>query len=361
MQNYTSVINRIFSWGAFVQRLLSAHTNRLRAPYKYFFVVTKKCGSRCLYCKIWKENPENELSLSDYRQIARGIGSKMSWLNITGGEPTDREDLAEVIRAFKDECPRLLFVNFTTNGLRPEHVKTVAENIVALGFAKVFINVSLDGPPEVNDQIRGVKGSFEQAMQTFLLLKKVKGLNTKLALTLYPQNVDLIEATYSSARTIFPELKRSDLHLNVPHQSEHYYGNIQVKINVQNYAAVLTKAIRDFRRSMEFSGMFSGTNIMEYLYQKNIAQYFLEKKSPLPCQALQSSVYVSEKGMVYPCTIWNKPLGNLSDYHYNLSSIAESPAYQEARNEIKKKSCPNCWTPCEAFTSILGSLPKALK
>lgn len=314
-----------------------------------------------MYCKIWKETPENELKIEEYRQIARNIGSRMSWLNITGGEPTDREDLVDVIRVFKDECPRLLFVNFTSNGLNPQRLKQMAESIVKLNFGKVVINISLDGPPEVNDKVRGVDGSFKSAMESFLLLKNVKGLKTKLALTLYPQNVDLIEETYQSAQRFYPELQRSELHLNVPHQSEHYYGNTQVKINAADYAGQLTGAIRRFRKSSGFKGLFSGTNLMEYLYQKKVPTYLLQKKTPLDCQALQSSVYVSEKGTVYPCTIWNKPLGDLTKTNYDLTSLTESSEYKKARADVMQKNCPNCWTPCEAFTSILGSIPGALK
>lgn len=351
----------ILLWGAFLQRVLMAHSNRLKSPFKYFFVVTKKCGSRCMYCKIWKENPEGELLVEDYQKIARSINKKLSWLNITGGEPTDRNDLPEIISAFKNECPNLLFVNFTSNGLNPEHLQNFAEKIEALQVPYVVINVSLDGPPEVNDKIRGVEGSFTKVMDSYVRLKNIKGLKTKLALTLYPQNVELIEETYQAAKRIYAPLKRSDMHLNVPHQSEHYYGNSQVKINTSDYASVLTAAIRKFRNKTGISGILSGVNLMEHLYQKKIPEYFSNKKSPLVCQALQSSVYISEKGMVYPCTIWNKPLGNMSDYGHDLSAIAKSETYQKARQEILRKHCPNCWTPCEAFTSILGSIPQALR
>jgi len=352
--------SHLLSWTVFLKRLIQSHWDGLKAPYKYFFVVTKKCGSKCMYCKIWKEIPQDELKLEEYLQIARGIGSKMSWLNITGGEPTDRSDLVEVIRIFKQECPRLLFVNFTSNGLQPDRLKAMAEKIVALNFGKVVINISLDGPPEVNDRIRGVQGSFEKAMESFLLLKKIKGLKTKLGLTLYSQNVGLIEETYLSAKRLYPALRKSDLHLNVPHQSEHYYGNSQVKISTDDYRDQIVGAIEKFRKTTGLLSYISGTNFVEYLYQKRIPEYLNRKKSPLDCKALQSSVYISEKGVVFPCTIWNKPLGSLVDSNYDLSKVAQTDAYKKARLEVREKACPNCWTPCEAFTSILGSIPTAI-
>ncbi len=53
-----------------------------------------------------------------------------------------------------------LYTSITTNGLT---LRTKAEDLVKAGLNEIF--VSLDGPPEVHNHIRGHKNSFERAIQ----------------------------------------------------------------------------------------------------------------------------------------------------------------------------------------------------
>ena len=63
-------------------------------------------------------------------------------------------------------------------------------------------------------------------------------------------------------------------------------------------------------------------------------------------------------GNVHPCSMWDRPLGNIRDHDYDLGKIWNAPASLEAVREIREKRCPHCWTPCEAYQSLLGNLPR---
>ncbi|MFN7824100.1 MAG: radical SAM protein [Pseudobdellovibrionaceae bacterium] len=117
----------------------------LEAPYKYFLVVTKRCDSRCKYCSIWREPEHQELTLAEFERIALK-SPQLKWLNISGGEPTLRDDLSEIIGVFKKNCKNLLMVNFTTNGIDSKRIVEKVKSISELGIAKLVINVSIDGP-----------------------------------------------------------------------------------------------------------------------------------------------------------------------------------------------------------------------
>ena len=58
-------------------------------------ILTYRCNSKCSMCNIWKypTHPQDEISLETLDKIPYGV----DYLNLTGGEPTLRNDLPELI------------------------------------------------------------------------------------------------------------------------------------------------------------------------------------------------------------------------------------------------------------------------
>lgn len=48
-------------------------------------------------------------------------------------------------------------LNLTTNGFDPELISRMTSEVLELGVPLFFVNVSLDGPMEVHNLIRGVE------------------------------------------------------------------------------------------------------------------------------------------------------------------------------------------------------------
>jgi len=95
---------------------------------------------------------------------------------------------------------------------------------------------------------------------------------------------------------------------------------------------------------------------LEKRYQQLCRSYLLYGKTPVPCQALSASFFLDSNGDLYPCTIHGKRLGNIKDYGYALSKFWDSDLLKKTRAEIIEGRCPQCWTPCEAYQSILANL-----
>jgi MoaA/NifB/PqqE/SkfB family radical SAM enzyme len=252
-------------------KVLKSNIDRLDHPYKLVFVVTKECHSRCVNCKIWKVKPNNELTLPEIQRLAQN-SPFLSWLNITGGEPTDRADLVEIVESFLKHCPRLVFVNFATNGLRPTHIHQVCQAIADLKPPRFTMTVSIDGPPKVNDGLRGIKGDFDAAVKTLELLSGIEGLDAYVGMTLYPgKNLHLIDETVAAIRDRLPWFDHSRLHVNIPHVSQHYYENDQVETHPNK------EIVEVLERFMTHRGFpMDPFQFVERLYQmKNI--FSLEK------------------------------------------------------------------------------------
>ncbi len=334
-------------WKKLATNLLRANLGELANPYKVLLVVTKQCFSKCRNCHIWQAKPENELRLEEIEKIAER-NPFFQWLNLTGGEPTEREDLPEIVAAFRRHCPDLAFVNFATNGLRPERAERMCAEIQKLRPPHFVVTVSVDGPPDVNDHLRGIPGDFERAADTLARLRRL-GVKAYAGLTLYPENVARIDETVAALRKTLGEFTHRDLHLNVAHGSGHYFGHDR---RPGAEARDTTAAIDAFLRARGFPR--SPFDVVERLYLKKAKSFLATGETPIPCSATRSSIYISEHGVVYPCSIWEQPLGSLRDSGYRLAPILE--AATAVRERVKRKDCPNCWTPCEAYPSLAAHL-----
>jgi radical SAM protein with 4Fe4S-binding SPASM domain len=58
---------------------------------------------------------------------------------------------------------------------------------------------------------------------------------------------------------------------------------------------------------------------------------------------------------VYPCTVFDRKLGNLRKNNYDLKKILVSEKAKKVKEEIIKEMCEQCWTPCEAHQMIVSN------
>ena len=63
-------------------------------PTDASIILTYRCPMRCQMCNIWQNPTEKarELTASDLRGLPR-----LKFINLTGGEPFIREDLADIV------------------------------------------------------------------------------------------------------------------------------------------------------------------------------------------------------------------------------------------------------------------------
>ena len=78
-------------------------------------------------------------------------------LNISGGEPTTRNDLPEMVELFQRHLPRLRKIGINTTGLTPHRAIPMLTRIVKFCAAHdllLSVRVSLDGIGDIHDQVR---------------------------------------------------------------------------------------------------------------------------------------------------------------------------------------------------------------
>lgn len=130
--------------------------------------LTRRCNLKCRMCNQHRHSQgsaglirwydvSQELPLSHWLKFLDQFTFPSPRLYVTGGEPLLYPQFEEFVREVKK---RRLVMHLQTNGLR---LGRVADLLVNAGVE--FVTVSLDGPPEVNDHIRGRMGAFRQARE----------------------------------------------------------------------------------------------------------------------------------------------------------------------------------------------------
>jgi len=334
------------------RNIIESNFRRNSFPYKLTFVATYRCQSRCIYCKIWEKEPEGELTLEEIQKFFKK-SNKFSWVDLTGGEVTLRKDFTEVAQAIITNCKDLYHLHTPTNGLAPALIERKVSEILKLKPNRYVITVSLDGPKELNDHIRGIKGDFDKVVDTVKRLRKIKDkrLQVVIGFTLAAGNKGTFQQMIDEVRAEIPDMKPDDFHMNVVHVSGHYYDNVET--------GALAKDLRDDLqqyRAMRQHKYTSSIGFLEDQYLRLADQYLQTGVTPVTCQALAGSVFIDSFGYIYPCSIYSKRMANIKDIDYDLEGYWNSKEILDAREEIERGDCPQCWTPCEAYQSILGKL-----
>jgi len=174
-------------------------------------------------------------------------------------------------------------------------------------------------------------------------------------MTLMAKNAERVDETLAAIRQVIPDFKRSELHLNVGHESGHYFDNLGYPVE-QRHTEVL-RAIDEHRRALGTS--LHPVRFLEDRYQALVSKYYETHKSPLPCTALSSSCFIDAYWNLFACSIWDAKVGNLRDNGFDLGAMWDSQQRRDLREEVAAERCSHCWTPCEAYPTILGNLARA--
>ncbi len=336
---------------------LKANFGRLAAPFKLTFCLTFWCNYKCQTCNIWKMRPRDELTLDEIRKFFRRSPGFL-WVDLTGGEVTLRKDFADICHAVIDECPNLLLLHFPTNGYLTDKVVAAAEALTTGRSGrrrpeKLIVTVSTDGDEVTNDAIRGIEGGWRRQIETFTALRAMPGVDVVLGMTLSAANVSHYPAAFAAARREIPDLRHDEFHVNIVHESSHYLGNTDLSLRRNVDWQALARATEEYAQLRGVG--HSPVGYLERAYLSRVRRFLETGRTPMRCHALSASCFIDSWGNVFPCTIYDKKVGSLREVDYDLSRIWRTAAADRLQQEIWEYDCPQCWTPCEAYQSIMGN------
>ena len=322
-------------------------------PLKVTLCLTYRCQSRCRTCNIWQRQPCDELTAGEIAAFVRAT-PQVTWVDLTGGEIFLRPDISTILDEVAAGWPRLAVLHFPTNGLLTDTITRAAERLAGHCPARTIVTVSVDGDAEANDEVRGVKGGFARQIATFNALRQIPGLTAVLGVTLSSHNAGTFTRIVEACAREVPGLTSRDLHVNVAQVSTHYYGNDANAGLLPTDGTALSDDLRAWSRMSGFPR--TPAQALEHAFQRNLNQFLTTGRTPMRCHALRASCFVDPCGVVYPCSIYSRPLGSLRDTAMQLGPLWASQRTRDVQREIWEGACPQCWTACEAYQTMLGNL-----
>ena len=321
------------------------------------FFVTHKCNFRCSHCFFLDRlNPENfdELTLDEIEKMASKMDDLL-FLSVTGGEPFLRDDIVDIIKIFytKNHLKNLVI---PTNGfLKDRILKSVDQILKLCPDLGVNIGISIDDFEDEHDKLRGVKGSFKKAVDTFLELKKLKKNYPKLSIeivtTMTTRNQNNLDRFYDF---VLYELKPDAVNLSLvrgkpgdPSLTE-FDLNIYKKIVKRIQGAYINGQLAGYRNFSLSNYAFSVRMIAPQILIRLIEQ----DRYQLPCLAGTFSGVLYSNGDLFPCEMLSREIGNIREANYDLISLWKSEKALKIRKFISKSKC-YCEHPCNFTINIL--------
>ncbi len=142
-----------------------------------------KCNLECEMCPFWRRPDEELLTVDEEVKIMDSlVRAGVVIYGFEGGEPLLRRDLPQILA----EAHERFYTSLVTNGW------LLKERIREIGDYVEFLFVSLDGIGSLHDELRGMKGSFERAINGIRAAVDY-GTNVAINSTITRQNIHQVE------------------------------------------------------------------------------------------------------------------------------------------------------------------------
>jgi MoaA/NifB/PqqE/SkfB family radical SAM enzyme len=299
-------------------------------PEFLWLEATDACPNQCAFCDIGRNVPtKGVLTPLEIEIVLRDLlFERLRVVVVSGGEPTVRKDLDDVLAAVHRARPGA-YVVLSTSAVLPERLLPVVRAALDRG-TRLEVGVSLDGLASRHDEVRGMPGLFDKvdrALRELAELRRARpeSLAVKVGFVISDATVDQMDAVRDYAAGL-------GLDFNAQWYNQGaYYGNVGRDL--------LTDGVNIERatRSLPPAPLHA------------LARRVLRGK-PLEysCSTLHNSCLLKCNGDVVPCfNYWNETAGNVR--RDAPSAIWRSAGARKTRGVVR--ACHGCLNSCGVLWS----------
>ncbi len=325
-------------------------------PIHFTFFLTRRCNARCPFCFYPPSEPSednSELTIEEIEKISASTG-KLLWLAFSGGEIFLRTDLVEITRLFyKKNKPAIIL--FPTNGLLTGVISEKIEEILKhCTKSTIVVKLSLEGPEQVHDSIRGSKGAFQKTLQTYDALGELPekypnfelGVNTVFSSANQAHMDELIEFVNR-----LDKIKTHTVSLIRGEVSDKKLKNI----DMGKYFQTIKKIESNLKNRKSSIYRFRGARLkaaQDILQRNLIHKTVIQNRQLIPCYAGKLNLVLTESGDLYPCESFTMNMGNVRHKGYDIKKVLQTEEAKKVIRSIQEKSC-YCTHECYFMTNIL--------
>jgi MoaA/NifB/PqqE/SkfB family radical SAM enzyme len=335
-----------------VMRASYATGRPLGLPVNITVSVSYRCNSRCKTCNVWLL-PNDDLTLSEWDRVFESLGRAPYWFTFSGGEPTLRKDLPEMVKSAYRHC-RPGIINIPTNGIQHRVIPGRVEQVLrAAPGSEVIINLSLDGVGCDHDEIRGVRHNWDRAMDTYAALRQLKSEHANLTVGVHTVisnfNIDkfpqLCEYVSRELRpdSFITEIAEERVELDTV--------GLGITPTAERYSVAID-ALLESLRDQKLTGVAAIAQGFRRQYYELVKRTLREQQQVIPCMAGVASAQIAPNGDVWTCCIRAQSMGNLREHGYDFGSVWRTARAGELRRSIKAGEC-YCPLANAAYTNML--------
>jgi MoaA/NifB/PqqE/SkfB family radical SAM enzyme len=327
-------------------------------PTVLIFHCTFVCDARCEMCSNWERGDrKSDMTLAEIdRVFGSSLWKNIEIANLSGGEPTTRNDMVEVARTMLDRFPKLRKFGINTTGLTPKRGIPMLTKVAELCHERGIIfstRVSIDGVGGMHDTVRKVKRGFEKANETIAAMRALQKrvpFNFGISTTIFSRNLDDAENILAWART-----EGLDIVFNMVRFTDPMLGNSQLAETCKPVGREEERMREFFLERVRMDPLLDGQNYI-YLHYADMISNGYHRMAPCPFQT--QGIMLNPDGGLFFCENSNV-IGNVR---------AEDPeelyfraASQEHRAFIKNEKCPTCLSPCQMNVSAVKQVVPYVK
>lgn len=334
-------------------------THTIKFPVLSEIALTYRCNNRCTFC--YASAPERgpvvgEMTTDEVKRVIDKIvdQAKVPTVSFTGGEPTLRRDLPDLIAYAKS---RQMRVNLITNGTRCAQADFVARlKRSGLNSAQVSLEAA---EAEIHNRVVGNAHAFEQTVQGLKNLKAA-GIHTHTNTTINQHNVDHLYTLID----FLADLGQEYLSMNMVIRTGDAVGSDEpTEIGYRDIGPL----VLSLKQHAEERGLrFVWYSPVPYCLF-NPAQHGLGSQS---CAAADGLLSINPAGDVLPCSSFEHGLGNLLRDDFDTIWNTRTAKYWR-RKEFLPPDCHGCdladlccgacplyWDAVKDFAEIDGHTPR---
>ncbi len=296
----------------------------MAGPVGCVAAVTYRCNARCTICDIWRQeaDAQGELSPDDYRWLPSSLRS----VNVSGGEPFLRDDIVDIVAVTHDVCPRAR-ISISTNGLMPARIADAVARM-----RQVAIRISVDAVGALHDQIRGVEGAFDRAIDTARRLKDQGVNDLGFAATSTEANAGEVARVKDLADEMGIQFIASAVHSSPLFFGAHNGERPHSVRSVEEIAEIMREELES-PRPRDWAKAY---------YMRGLIDYVLGKPRRLKCRAGTDLFFLDPTGDVFPCNILDVKMGNIREGTFEELRRRSAGTVRRAVDH-----CPEqCWMVC---------------
>ena len=332
----------------------------LMLPVNITISCSYRCNSRCKTCNVWLL-PNDDFTVEEWDRTFQSLGRAPYWFTFSGGEPTLRKDLPEMIASAYQHC-RPGIINIPTNGIQFKIIPGRIERILqACPESEVIVNLSLDGVGLRHDVVRGVRDNFEHAMRTYAAFKELKRRYPNFTLGVHTVISNFNVESFPELCAFVQRELRPDSYITEIAEERVELDTVGLGITptAEKYSVAIDTLLASLREQ-HLTGISRVTQAFRRHYYELVKRTLREHRQVIPCMAGVASAQIAPNGDVWTCCIRAESMGNLRDYDYDFGAVWRTAKANELRRSIKAKEC-YCPLANAAYTNMLTHVPTLAK